>query len=57
MLFHKTRLLLERHGITCRHREKISQAPAPFRVIARGWAGPGLAAMTLFEMFGRHQPA
>ncbi|MGE6036737.1 IS66 family transposase zinc-finger binding domain-containing protein, partial [Klebsiella pneumoniae] len=27
---------------SCRDCEKISQAPAPFHVIARGWAGPSL---------------
>src|SRR5881394_3797854 len=37
-------------------REKFSQAPAPFHVIARGWAGPSLLAMILFEKFGQHQP-
>src|SRR6266849_4352428 len=37
-------------------REKISQAPAPFHVIARGWAGPSLLAMILFEKYGQHQP-
>ena len=36
--------------------EKISQVPAPFHVIARGWAGPSLLAMILFEKFGQHQP-
>ena len=36
--------------------EKISQALAPFHVIARGWAGPSLLAMVLFEKFGQHQP-
>jgi transposase len=41
---------------TCRDCEKISQAPAPFHVIARGWAGPSLLAMILFEKFGQHQP-
>jgi transposase len=35
---------------------KISQAPAPFHVVARGWAGPSLLAMVLFEKFGQHQP-
>ncbi len=29
-----------REKFTCRDCEKISQAPAPFHVIARGWAGP-----------------
>jgi transposase len=41
---------------TCRDCEKISQAPAPFHVIPRGWAGPSLLAMILFEKFGQHQP-
>jgi transposase len=29
-----------REKFTCRDCEKITQAPAPFHVIARGWAGP-----------------
>ncbi len=45
-----------REKFTCRDCEKISQAPAPFHVIARGWAGPKLLAMILFEKFGQHQP-
>src|ERR1035437_8972931 len=45
-----------REKFTCRGCEKISQAPAPFHVIARGWAGPSLLAMILFEKFGQHQP-
>src|SRR5450756_3171475 len=45
-----------REKFTCRDCEKISQAPAPFPVIARGWAGPSLLAMILFEKFGQHQP-
>src|SRR5712672_2142095 len=45
-----------REKFTCRDCETISQAPAPFHVIARGWAGPGLLAMILFEKFGQHQP-
>src|SRR3954454_4297632 len=45
-----------REKCTCRDCEKISQAPAPFHVIARGWAGPSLLAMILFEKFGQHQP-
>ncbi len=32
-----------REKFTCRDCEKISQAPAPFHVIARGWAGPSLS--------------
>ena len=45
-----------REKFTCRDCEKISQAPAPFHVLARGWAGPSLLAMILFEKFGQHQP-
>ena len=45
-----------REKFTCRDCEKISQPPAPFHVIARGWAGPSLLAMILFEKFGQHQP-
>src|SRR5579864_8469000 len=45
-----------REKFTCRDCEKISQAPAPFHVIARGWAGPSFLAMVLFEKFGQHQP-
>src|SRR5579863_7588306 len=45
-----------REKFTCRDCEKITQAPAPFHVIARGWAGPNLLAMILFEKFGQHQP-
>lgn len=45
-----------REKFTCRDCEKISQAPAPFHVIPRGWAGPSLLAMLLFEKFGQHQP-
>src|SRR6202051_3545768 len=45
-----------REKFSCRDCENISQAPAPFHVIARGWAGPSLLAMVLFEKFGQHQP-
>jgi transposase len=45
-----------REKFTCRDCEKISQAPSPFHVIPRGWAGPSLLAMILFEKFGQHQP-
>src|SRR3954465_16048718 len=44
-----------REKFTCRDCEKISQAPAPFHVIPRGWAGPSLLAMILFEKYGQHQ--
>jgi transposase len=45
-----------REKFTCRDCEKISQAPTPFHVLARGWAGPSLLAMILFEKYGQHQP-
>ena len=45
-----------REKFTCRDCEKITQAPAPFHAIARGWAGPSLLAMIMFEKFGQHQP-
>ena len=45
-----------REKFTCRDCETISQAPAPFHVIPRGWAGPSLLAMIMFEKFGQHQP-
>jgi len=45
-----------REKFTCRDCEKISQTPAPFHVIPRGWAGPSLLAMLLYEKFGQHQP-
>jgi transposase len=45
-----------RKKFACRDCEAISQAPAPFHVIPRGWAGPNLLAMIAFEKFGQHQP-
>jgi transposase len=45
-----------REKFTCRQCEKISQPPAPFHPTPRGWAGPNLLAMVLFEKFGQHQP-
>src|ERR1051325_3363259 len=45
-----------REKFTCCDCEKISQAPTPFHVIPRGWAGPSLLAMILFEKYGQHQP-
>jgi transposase len=47
---------LVREKFTCRNCEKISQAPAPFAVLPRGFAGPSLLAMILFEKYGQHQP-
>jgi transposase len=45
-----------REKFSCRDCERISQSPAPFHVTSRGWAGPSLLAMILFEKFGQHQP-
>jgi transposase len=45
-----------REKFSCRDCEKITQAPAPFHVVPRGWAGPSLLAMIAFEKFGQHQP-
>jgi transposase len=45
-----------REKFSCRECEKISQPPAPFHVTPRGFAGPNLLAMILFEKFGQHQP-
>ena len=45
-----------REKFTCRDCETISQAPAPFHVTPRGWAGPNPLAMIAFEKFGQHQP-
>lgn len=41
-----------REKFTCRACEKISQAPAPFHVLPRGFAAPSLLAMVLFESTG-----
>ena len=45
-----------REKLSCRDCETIAQAPAPFHVLPRGWAGPSLLAMIVFEKFGQHQP-
>jgi transposase len=45
-----------REKFACRDCERISQPPAPFHATPRGWAGPSLLAMILFEKFGQHQP-
>ena len=45
-----------REKFTCRACEAISQAPAPFHVIARGRAGPSLLAMILEARYGQHLP-
>jgi transposase len=45
-----------REKFSCRDCEKITQPPAPFHVIARGFAGPSLLAMILVEKYANHQP-
>src|SRR5829696_1703320 len=45
-----------REKFSCRACETIAQPPAPFHVTPRGFAGPNLLAMILFEKFGQHQP-
>jgi hypothetical protein len=45
-----------RERFSCRACETITQPPAPFHITPRGFAGPNLLAMILFEKFGQHQP-
>jgi transposase len=45
-----------RETFSCRECETMTQPPAPFHVTPRGFAGPNLLAMILFEKFGQHQP-
>ena len=45
-----------REKFSCRACETIAQPPAPFHATPRGFAGPNLLAMILFEKFGQHQP-
>jgi transposase len=45
-----------REKFSCRDCETITQPSAPFHVTPRGFAGPNLLAMILFEKFGQHQP-
>jgi transposase len=45
-----------REKFSCRDCERISQPPAPFHPTPRGWAGPSLLAMIIFEKYGQHQP-
>ena len=45
-----------REKVSCRDCQTISQPPAPFHVVPRGWAGPSFLAMLLFEKYGQHQP-
>lgn len=45
-----------RERFSCRDCETITQPPAPFHTVPRGWAGPGFLAMLLFDKYGQHQP-
>nr|WP_255618264.1 IS66 family transposase [Aurantimonas sp. VKM B-3413] len=45
-----------REKFACRECETISQPPAPFHPTPRGFLGPSLLAMILFEKYGQHQP-
>jgi transposase len=45
-----------REKFSCRACEKITQPPAPFHAIARGFAGPSLLAMMLVDKYANHQP-
>ena len=45
-----------REKFTCRDCEKLSQPPAPYHTVPRGWAGPNLLAAIVFEKYGQHQP-
>jgi len=45
-----------REKFSCRCCETIAQPPSPFHATPRGFAGPNLLAMILFEKFGQHQP-
>ncbi len=45
-----------RERFSCRACESVTQPPAPFHAIPRGWAGPSLLAMVLFEKYGQHMP-
>lgn len=45
-----------REKFTCCECKRITQPPAPFHVTPRGFAGPNLLTMILFEKFAQHQP-
>ena len=45
-----------REKFSCRSCEKITQPPAPFHAISRGFAGPSLLAMILVDKYANHQP-
>ena len=43
-----------REKFACRDCETITQPPAPFHVVPRGWAGPSFLAMLVFDKYGQH---
>ena len=45
-----------REKFTCRDCETLSQAPAPYHAVPRGWAGVNLLATIVYEKYGQHQP-
>ena len=45
-----------RERFSCRDCERITQPPAPFHVVPRGFAGPQLLATILFDKFAQHLP-
>lgn len=45
-----------REKFSCRSCETITQPPAPFHAIARGFAGPSLLAMIICDKYANHQP-
>ncbi|WP_051443755.1 IS66 family transposase [Afipia sp. P52-10] len=45
-----------RERFACRECERITQPPAPFHVVPRGFAGPQLLATILFDKFAQHLP-
>jgi transposase len=45
-----------REKFICRGWEKIGQAPAPVHAPPRGFAGPSLLAVMLFEKYDQRQP-
>jgi len=47
---------LVREKFSCRSCETITQPPAPFHAIARGFAGASLLAMMLVAKYANHQP-
>lgn len=45
-----------REKYSCRDCETVTQPPAPFHATPRGFIGPQLLAMILFDKFGQHIP-